>query len=99
MALPPGPSVVDPSMAEVDPARKRAHGRPPPEPNVANSTRLRVCREITASRWLLVWSYAVVPFAVEFVAADVDRLHLLVGDLQTLRIQEMQAINISRDEF
>ena len=48
---------------------------------------VRTCREITASRRLLVGCDGVVPFAVKFVAADVDCLDLLVGDLEALWIE------------
>src|SRR4051812_30222364 len=48
---------------------------------------LRLCREITASRRLLVGRDGVIPFTVEFIVRDVDRVHLVVGHLDAFRVQ------------
>src|ERR1700733_7298476 len=55
----------------------------------------RVCREITASRRLLVGRYGVVPLAMEVVARDADCLHLLVGDVDTFRVEV--AVDLAAD--
>ena len=47
---------------------------------------LRTCGEITPSRGLLVRRYGVVPLAKEIIAAQVDRLHLLMGHRDALRV-------------
>src|SRR5689334_12844222 len=47
----------------------------------------RLCREITTSRRLLVGRDGVIPFTVEFIVRDVDRVHLLVGHLDAFRVQ------------
>src|ERR1700753_1757700 len=57
------------------------------DPARCQAFRLRACREITTSRWLLIGRYGVVPFAMEFVVGDVDRLHLLFGYLDTLWVE------------
>lgn len=37
-----------------------------------------------SSRWSLVRRYGIIPFIVEFIVRDVDRVHLVVGHLTAL---------------
>ena len=53
----------------------------------AHDRLLRIRREITASRRLLVWRYSITPVAVKLIARDVDRLHLPVADLDAPRVE------------
>src|SRR4051812_7826969 len=57
------------------------------EPACSSSSALRLCREITASRRLLVGRYGIIPFTVEFIVRDVDRVHLVIGHLDAFRVQ------------
>src|SRR4051794_16083938 len=58
-----------------------------PSANDDRKPALRLCREITASRRLLVGRDGVIPFTVEFIVRDVDRVHLVIGHLDAFRVQ------------